>query len=68
MFKNISRFELDPSVDITELFVRGDSARCSVGSGLGLSIAKSFTEACGCEFSVQIDADLFTARVQFPLS
>ena len=66
--KNISRYELDPTVDITERFVRGDSARSTVGSGLGLSIAKSFTEACGGEFSVQIDADLFTARVQFPLS
>ena len=30
--------------------------------------AKSFTEACGGEFSIQIDADLFTARVTFPLT
>ncbi len=66
--KNISRYELDPTVDITERFVRGDAARTTAGSGLGLSIAKSFTEACGGEFSVQIDADLFTALVKFPLS
>lgn len=64
--KNISRYELDPNVDITERFVRGDAARTTAGSGLGLSIAKSFTEACGGEFSIQIDADLFTARVTFP--
>lgn len=66
--KNISRYELDPNVDITERFVRGDAARTTAGSGLGLSIAKSFTEACGGEFSIQIDADLFTARVTFPLT
>ena len=46
----------------------GTPPRTTAGSGLGLSIAKSFTEACGGEFSIQIDADLFTARVTFPLT
>lgn len=31
--KNISRYELDPNVDITERFVRGDAARTTAGSG-----------------------------------
>lgn len=38
------------------------------GSGLGLSIAASFTEACGGVFTVETLADLFTAKVTFPLA
>ncbi|MBR6924225.1 MAG: hypothetical protein IKH50_06780, partial [Oscillospiraceae bacterium] len=51
--------------EITERFARGDKARTTEGSGLGLSIAKSFTEACGGRFSVKIDGDLFIAEVEF---
>ncbi|MFR5583883.1 MAG: ATP-binding protein [[Clostridium] scindens] len=43
--KNISAAELNfDSEEITERFVRGDSARNTEGSGLGLAIVKSFTE------------------------
>ena len=65
--KNISRFELDSEADMTERFVRGDSSRTTSGSGLGLSIAKSFTEACGGNFQISIDADLFAADVAFDI-
>lgn len=67
--KNTSRDELsfDPA-EIVERFVRADSSRTTEGSGLGLSIAQSFTESCGGTFSVEIDADMFTACVCFPLS
>lgn len=65
--RNTSAAELADSVDFTARFVRGDASRTDGGSGLGLSIAKSFTEACGGQFSVETDADLFTARVRFPL-
>jgi len=61
--KNTSRFELDGDRDMTERFVRGDSSRTTSGSGLGLSIARSFTEACGGRFGISVDADLFSARV-----
>ena len=67
--KNVSAYDLtELSYDITERFVRGDSSRTSEGSGLGLSIAKSFTEACGGTFAIQLDADLFTAEVTFPVT
>ncbi|WP_444657920.1 histidine kinase dimerization/phospho-acceptor domain-containing protein [Caproiciproducens sp. R2] len=66
--KNTSRFELDGDRDMTERFVRGDSSRTTSGSGLGLSIARSFTEACGGRFRISVDADLFSARVDFPLA
>lgn len=68
VLKNISKYELDGKIDITERFVRGDAARTTSGSGLGLSIAKSFTEACGGTFSIRADADLFSAQVTFPLN
>jgi len=64
--KNTSQMELDASTDFTERFVRGDASRTDGGSGLGLSIARSFTEACGGSFRVATDADLFTVTVSFP--
>ncbi len=67
--KNTSKNELDfDPEEITERFVRADASRSTEGSGLGLSIARSFTEACGGTFTIQIDADMFTACVRFPLS
>lgn len=66
--KNTSRTELAADVDFTERFVRGDSSRTDGGSGLGLSIARSFTEACGGMFQIRTDADLFTAMVTFSLT
>ncbi len=66
--KNTSSYEMNFSTDeITERFVRGDCSRTSEGSGLGLSIAKSFTEACGGTFNVQIDGDTFSVNISFPM-
>ncbi len=64
--QNISGRELEHGMDFTERFVRGDASRTDGGSGLGLSIARSFTEACGGSFQIKIDADLFTVIVKFP--
>ena len=66
--RNTSREELPDGVDLTARFVRGDASRTDGGSGLGLSIASSFTEACGGDFHVETLADLFTAVVSFPLA
>ncbi len=65
--RNTSRTELSEGVDFAARFVRGDESRTDGGSGLGLSIAKSFTEACGGSFRVETVADLFTVIVTFPL-
>ena len=62
---NTSADELDGSIDYTARFTRGDSSRTDGGSGLGLSIARSFTEACGGTFRIAIIADLYTAYVTF---
>lgn len=67
-FKNISAEEMNfTPEEIVERFTRGDQSRTTEGNGLGLSIAKSFTEACGGTFDVKIDGDMFTAIVRLPL-
>ncbi len=63
--KNTSGVELNGEIDFTERFVRGDQSRTDGGNGLGLSIAKSFTEACGGSFRVETNADLFSVTVSF---
>lgn len=66
--KNTSQNELDfDKEEIMERFVRADKSRTGEGSGLGLSIAKSFTEACGGSFQIETDADMFIAILYFPL-
>ena len=65
--KNTSSQELDKNRDFAERFARGDQSRTDGGSGLGLSIAQSFTEACGGGFSWETDADLFVVRVTFEI-
>ncbi len=67
--QNIASYEMNFKEDeITERFTRGDEARTTEGNGLGLSIAKSYTEACGGCFRVEINGDSFTAVVTLPLS
>ncbi len=64
--KNISADLVDlPAKDLTERFVRGDEARTTEGSGLGLSIAKTLTELMNGKFEIRMDADLFCAEVKF---
>lgn len=66
--QNISKYELTMDGDsLTARFVRGDDSRSTSGSGLGLSIAKSFTEACGGTFHVTVKGDLFTVMIALPL-
>lgn len=68
MIKNISREQLNISdgSELIERFVRGDSARTTEGSGLGLSIAKSLTELMGGKFLLSVDGDLFKVTLILP--
>jgi len=66
--KNISAYEMTFSAEeILQRFVRGDASRSGDGSGLGLSIAQSFAQACGGSFKLDIDGDLFKVTITFPV-
>ena len=66
IFRNTSRSEIVQSPEeLTERFVRGDSARSSEGSGLGLSIARSLAELQGGSLAVTVDGDLFKVTLGF---
>ncbi len=65
--KNISAQPLDITPEeLTERFVRGDRSRNKEGNGLGLSIAKELCSLQHGELELQIDGDLFKARVKLP--
>ncbi len=66
--KNISKDELNVSAEqLMQRFVRGDSARTSEGSGLGLSIADNLVKLQDGEFNIELDGDLFKATIKFPI-
>ena len=66
--KNISAQPLNiRAEELTERFIRGDVARSTEGSGLGLSIAKNLTEVQKGKFEILLDGDLFKVVMTFPL-
>ena len=67
IIKNISAnpINVNPE-DLTERFTRGDESRNTEGSGLGLSIAKSLSQAMGGKFEISVDGDLFKVGLTFP--
>ncbi|MBO4292215.1 MAG: hypothetical protein J5898_09945 [Lachnospiraceae bacterium] len=65
--KNVSKAQMNiKAEELTERFIRGDSSRSSEGSGLGLFIAKSLTNAQNGNFNIQLDGDLFKVHIDFP--
>ena len=65
--KNVSAQELNVDADeLMERFVRGDAARNSEGSGLGLNIAKSLMEIQNGQLALTVDGDLFKATLILP--
>jgi signal transduction histidine kinase len=65
--KNVSAQPLDITPEeLTERFVRGDRSRSQEGNGLGLSIAQELAKLQNGVLELQIDGDLFKARVKLP--
>lgn len=66
IFKNISKHPLNMnSEELLGRFVRGDEARHSEGSGLGLSIANGLVNIQNGTLDIQIDGDLFKIIISF---
>ncbi|MDH8678303.1 HAMP domain-containing sensor histidine kinase [Fusibacter bizertensis] len=64
--KNTASYEMEFTADeILQRFSRADASRTTEGSGLGLSIAESFTQVSGGQFFLSIDGDLFKVTLQF---
>ncbi len=67
IIKNTAGYEMNfTEEEILQRFTRGDESRTGEGSGLGLSIAESFTQSCGGKFKLDIDGDQFKVTVEFP--
>ena len=67
--KNVSQEPLNISAEeLTERFVRGDAARSSEGSGLGLSIARDLVTLMKGSFEIYLDGDLFKVCVRMPMA
>ncbi len=65
-FRNISAQPLNiRAEELTERFVRGDSARSTEGSGLGLAIAASLAKLQNIELELAVDGDLFKVVLRF---
>ena len=65
-FKNIASYPMNFNPDeITQRFTRGDESRTQEGNGLGLAIAKSYTEICNGKFEIVTDGDMFKAILTF---
>ena len=66
--RNISARKLGSrSEELLERFVRGDDARSTEGSGLGLSIAMSLVKLQGGTMTLTVDGDLFKVSLSMPL-
>ena len=50
---------------ILQRFTRGTKPGQLKGQGLGLAIARHFTDLCGGEFRIKIDGDLFKVELSF---
>ena len=68
-FKNTSAQRITLSEEeLIQRFRRNDKARTTSGNGLGISIAKQFTELQEGVFELFVDGDLFKTELSFRLS
>lgn len=62
---NVSAYEMDfTAEEIVQRFARGDKARSTSGSGIGLAIVKTYADALEADFHIDIDDEQFIATVE----
>ncbi len=67
-FKNIANYQMNFTPDeIVQRFNRGDKSRTTKGSGLGLSIAKTYTNLNNGDFKIDVDGDMFKVTLVFDM-
>ncbi len=68
VIKNTAAYEMNfDAEEIAQRFTRADKSRSSEGSGLGLAIAATFCQNFKGNFDLEIDGDLFKAKLDFPI-
>lgn len=66
--QNTSAYEMDfTPEEISARFVRGEESRSDGGNGLGLAIARTYSEVCGGAFKISMEGDMFKVTIKFPL-
>ncbi len=66
IIRNIAGYDMNfTAQEILQRFTRGDASRSTEGSGLGLSIAESFTKVNGGDLRIEIDGDMFKVLIGF---
>jgi len=64
--QNTASYEMNfTSEEIAGRFVRGNESRAGEGNGLGLAIAKSYTQICGGTFEIIVEGDMFKVKISF---
>lgn len=64
--QNTANYEMTfTEEEIVQRFARGDAARTTDGSGLGLSIAESFMQNFGGKLNVHVEGDTFLVTLTF---
>ncbi|WP_459129282.1 sensor histidine kinase [Guggenheimella bovis] len=65
---NTANYPLDfTEEEVLRRFYRADISRTTEGSGLGLSIAETFTSLMGGDFQVKLEGDLFKIHITLPV-
>lgn len=70
MFRCVNDVANPDGIDMSQVFsqfYKADSARSNTSTGLGLSIAKGLAEKMGGSISAELDGNIFSIEISFPI-